>query len=188
MQALSMIVSFIAMLWIVSSYFVKAKSGFLLFQSLGIIFLMISYFCNGAFFAMVGHGIGLARVLIYYAFEKQNKKTPLFFPIFISILSVLAYIVMQGMILQTVVWYDVIYLIALVGYTFVFTIRNLEIMLYTVTIPTALSVLYNVVSGAAVFAVLSYTFELCANLAAIFKYHIWEQPKKRKAGQKKACK
>ena len=43
-QDWALLFSFVAMLLIAVSYFVKNKSGFLLFQSLGIFCLMISYF------------------------------------------------------------------------------------------------------------------------------------------------
>lgn len=171
------IVSFIAMLLIASSYFVKKKSGFLLFQALGMIFLMTSYLLNGAFFAMIGLGIGLARAVTFYIFERKDKRPSIAWPILFSALSVIAYVVINLMILKTAVWYDVLYLIGLILYAFVFWIRNLEVMRYTVTIPTALSILYNVVSGAEVFVVISYSFELCANVAAIIKHHYFDKEK-----------
>ncbi len=176
LQTWSLIVSFIAMLLIASSYFLKTKSGFLLFQSLGMIFLMASYLCDGAYFAMVGLGIGLARSLTFFAFEKKDKKAPIFFPILFSAVSVLAYVVINLVILQTARWVDIIYLTGLILYAFIFSIRSLEIMRYTITIPTALSILYNVLSGATAFVVISYTFELGMNLVAIFKYHILAKP------------
>ena len=44
MENWALLVSFIAMVWIVSSYFMKGKSGFLLCQVIGMVFLMASYF------------------------------------------------------------------------------------------------------------------------------------------------
>ena len=82
------------------------------------------------------------------------------------------YIIVNLIILKNSQWYDVIYLIGLIFYAFIFWMRDLEKMLYLTTIPTTLSILYNVISGAAVFAVASYTFELGANLVGIYKYHI----------------
>ena len=78
-------------------------------------------------------------------------------------------------------WYDILYLIGLVFYAFVFRIRNIETLRYVITIPTALSILYNVVSGAAIFAVISYCFELCANILSILKYHVFGREKKEKS-------
>ena len=39
-------------------------------------------------------------------------------------------------------------------------------------IPTVLSVLFNLLTDAAFFTFLSYLFELGANVASIFKYHV----------------
>ena len=102
----------------------------------------------------------------------------MFWPILFSALSVAAYVVVNLIILKNSRAYDVIYLIALILYAFVFWMRDLEKMLYISTIPTALSVLYNVISGAAVFAVISYTFELGANLLGIYKHHVTKADKK----------
>ena len=173
----SLIVSFFAMLLIAMSYFLKSKSGFLLFQAIGIVFLMTSYLLDGSYFAMIGLGIGLARSLTFYFFEQKDKTPSIFFPILFSALSVAAYIVTNLVILKDAKYYDIIYLIGLILYAFVFWIRNLEFMRYAVTIPTALSILYNVMSGAAAFVIVSYTFELGANLVAIFKYHILNKDK-----------
>ena len=174
----ALIVSFIALIWIAMSYFVKKKSGFLLFQALGIIFLMTSYLLGGQYFAMVGLGIGLARSLTFYFFEQKDKTPSIFFPILFSVLSVMAYIVVNLVILKDAKYYDIIYLIGLILYAFVFWIRDLEKVLYLTTIPTVLSVLYTIISKAAVFAVLSYTFELGANLVAIYKFQTAKKQKK----------
>ena len=42
MENWALLVSFIAMVWIVSSYFMKGKSGFLLCQVIGMVFLMVN--------------------------------------------------------------------------------------------------------------------------------------------------
>lgn len=170
MELLALIFSFIAMSLIAASYFMKGKSGFLMLQAFGIVFLMASYLCTKEFFAMVGLGIGLGRMCVYFLFERKDKKPSVFWPILFSALSMAAYFVVNFVILQTTKWYDVIYLIGLICYAFIFWIRNLEKMLFLTTIPTTLSILYNVVSRAPVFAVISYTFELGANLVVLWKY------------------
>ena len=171
MENWALFVSFIAMVWIVSSYFMKGKSGFLLCQVIGMVFLMASYFFGGAYFAMIGLGIGLARSVTFFLFEKKDKTPSVFWPILFSALSLTAYVVINYIFLKDAKSVDVFYLLGLILYAFVFWIRDLDKMLYLSTIPTALSILYNVLSGAAVFAMVSYTFELGANLVAIYKRH-----------------
>lgn len=171
MENWALLVSFIAMVWIVSSYFMKGKSGFLLCQVIGMVFLMASYFFGEAYFAMIGLGIGMARSVTFFLFEKKDKTPSIFWPILFSALSLTAYVVINFIILKDVKGVDVFYLLGLILYAFVFWIRDLDKMLYLSTIPTALSILYNVLSGAAVFAIVSYTFELGANLVAIYKRH-----------------
>lgn len=172
MENWALFVSFIAMVLIAASYFMKGKSGFFLYQVLGMIFLMTSYLLTQDYFPMIGLGIGMGRSITYFVFEKKDKNPSIFWPILFSVLSVFAYVVINVIILQTANATAIIYLLGLVLYAFVYWIRDLEKMRYLATIPTALCILYNVVSKAPVFTVISYTFELCANVAAIYKYHI----------------
>ena len=176
----SLLASFAAMAWIVSSYFLNSKGKYLLFQSIGIVFLMASYCIDKLYFPMIGLAVGLFRAGIFFAYEKRNKQAPLLLPFIITALSVGAYLIVNVGILKTQNPYDVLYLIGLVLYAFAFRIRNLEVFRYMVTIPTAMCLLYNVVSGAAIFATLSYGFELCANVVAILKYHVFGREIKEK--------
>ena len=73
---------------------------------------------------------------------------------------------------------DVLCLLALVGYAFIFRIRNLKIVRFTMIVPTVLSILFNVFTHAALFATLTYSFELLANIVSIFKYHVFGKKKK----------
>lgn len=176
----SLVASFIAMMLIAGSYFWKNKSGFLILQSSGMVFLMISYCCDGLYFPMIGLTVGLARSLIFYAYEKKDKVAPIAWPYIFTGLSVVAYLIINVGILHTQEWYDSIYLIGLVLYAFVLRIRNIEVLRYVVTLPTAVSILYHILSGAAIFAVISYCFELCANIVAILKYNVFEKKKEEK--------
>ena len=180
----SLLVSFAAMALIAASYFLKSKGGYLLFQSVGMIFLMTSYCIDGLYFPMIGLGVGLARALIFFAYEKQNKESPLIWPFVIAAASITVYLVFNVGILKTQNPYDLLYLAGLILYAFAFRIHNLELFRYVVTIPTVICLLYNVVSGAAIFATLSYGFELGANLLAILKYHVFERRKKEKIYEK----
>ena len=68
----SLLASFVTMALVASSYFLKDKRGYLLFQSVGMIFLMASYCLDGLYFPMIGLSIGLARALIFFAYEKKS--------------------------------------------------------------------------------------------------------------------
>ncbi len=173
----SITVSFVAMLLIAMSYFFKNKSGFLLFQAMGMVFIMTSYLLDGEYFAMIGLGIGLARALVFFGYEKKDKKASVLWSVFFSVLTVAVYFIVNVGILKEAKWRDVVYLIGLVLYAFIFRIRDLELMRYTVTIPTALSILYNVLCRAAPFIIVSYVFELGANILSILKYHVFAKTK-----------
>jgi hypothetical protein len=154
------------------SYFVKKKSGYLILQASGIVFLMTSYLLSKEYFAMIGLGIGLMRTLVFFAYEQKNKNASILWSVLFSALTVAAYFIIDCGILGRAKPIDVIYLVALILYAFIFRIRNLEVMRYTVTIPTVLAVLYNVLCKAALVVIVSYSFELCANIVSILKYHV----------------
>lgn len=169
---LALIASFIAMGFVVASYFVKKKSLYLLFQSLCIAFLVISYFFTVQFFAMIGLGVGLVRVLVFFVYEYKDKRAPLWISCVLAIVTVVAYIIVNLVILKTEQLLDILCVAALVLYAFIFRIRNLKIIRFTMLIPTVLSILFNLLTHAALFATLTYVFELVANLGSIYKYHI----------------
>lgn len=176
----SLLASFVTMALIASSYFLESKGGYLLFQSIGMIFLMTSYCLDKLYFPMIALAVGLARALIFFVYEKKDKEAPIVWPILLAVVSVIAYFIINVQILQTQNAYDMLYLVGLVLYPFAFRIRKLETFRYVVTIPTAICLLYNVVSGAAIFAVLSYGFELGANIVAILKYNVFGRQTKEK--------
>ena len=169
----ALIFSFIAMLLIAVSYFVKTKGGFLVFQGSGIVFLILSYLCNGQYFAMIGLGIGLARCVIFYLYERQEKEAPIAWCYALCALSVAVYGVVNLWILQTFHPADVVYLIGLVLYMFIFRIRNIKTVRFLILIPTALSIAYNVWAASPIFAVISYCFEMLANVVAVLRYHVF---------------
>lgn len=177
-EVLALIASFIAMSFVVCSYFVKKKELYLLFQFLCIIFLILSYFFSVEFFAMVGLIIALIRTLTFYLYEKKGKLAPLIWPIIFATLSLASYFIINLWILKAVKPIDILFLIGLIMYAFIFRIRDLKIVRFTMLCPTTLSVLYNVLSHAPIFAVLSYTFELIANVVSIIKYHVLKPKQK----------
>ena len=175
---LALIASFIAMALVVAAYFVKKKAGYLLCQLLCIIFLIISYFFTVQFFAMIGIAIGLFRTVTFFIYENKEKKAPLIWPFIFSGLTILSYFIVNLWILKTAQLLDILYVAALVMYAFIFRIRNLKIVRFTMLIPTVLSILFNIFTHAAIFATLTYVFELCANLVSIFRYHVFNKKEK----------
>lgn len=171
-----------ATLLVAFSYLVKRKSLYLVFQSLGMVFLMLSYGLTGEYFAMIGLGIGLARALTYFVFECRNQNASVFFPFLFSILSVAAYCIVNLGILKTAKIEDIVYLLGLVGYAFVFWIRDLKTVRYLATVPTALSILYGVLIRALPFVIASYSFELAATLVSIAKYDLFKKKTDRRVG------
>ena len=67
---------------------------------------------------------------------------------------------------------DILCLISLIAYAFIFRIRNLKAVRFLMIIPTVLSILYNVLASSPIFATLVYVIELSANVVSIFKYHV----------------
>ena len=177
-KVLALLASFIAMNFVVTSYFVKKKSLYLLFQALCIIFLVISYFFTVQFFAMIGLAVGLLRTLVFFAYEKKEKQAPILVAFLLSALTVASYFAVNYGILKQADSLDVILLIALILYPFIFRIRDLKTVRFTMPVPTALCILYNTLSGAALFASLTYLFELTANVVSVYKYYILPKEKK----------
>ena len=171
----ALIASFIAMVFVVMAYFVKNKAHYLLFQLLCILFLVISYFFTLQFFAMIGLAIGIFRTVTFYLYEKKEKVAPIFWSFIFSIFTIISYLVVNLRVLKTAQPLDVLCLLSLVMYAFIFRIRNLKIVRFTMLIPLFLSVLFNVLTEAAIFAALSYAFEFCANVVSIFKYHVFNK-------------
>ena len=171
----ALVFSFIAMLLIAFSYFLGSKGGFLILQGSGIVFLMLSYLCDEKYFAMIGLGIGLVRCVVFYLYERKGKEASILWCFGLCFVSFLLYGIVNLVILQAFHPADIIYLIGLVLYMFIFRIRNIKIVRFTILIPTALSIVYNLWVSAAIFVVVSYCFELLANMTAILKYHVWKK-------------
>lgn len=167
--SLAFIVGFIAMTLIASSYFLPKKSLFLGLQACGLGFLVLSYFFTGEYFAMIGIGVGLARTLTFYRYESKEKNAPTALSYLFSFLTVCAYFIVNLGVLGTAKPLDCIYLVALVVYAFIYRIRDLQTVRLLSLIPTALCVIYNIWNDGVVFVVVSYAFELCANLFSLWK-------------------
>ena len=181
---LALIASFITMAFIVISYFVRRKTLYLLYQMLGLAFLVVSYFFTMQFFAMVGLGIAILRVLTYYFLERKGKNTPLYLAVIFTAMSVVAYLVVNLWILKDAQPIDILFLIATAFYAFIFRMRNLKAVRFWVLLPAGLSIMYNAVSSAAIFALLTYIFEFSADVVSIFKYHIIGERKSKSKNNK----
>lgn len=171
-KILADITSYIAMALVVFSYFTRKKERFLLFQSLCIVFLIISYFFNVQFFAMVGLAVGLMRALVYFGYEKKGRLAPAYWPFLLSGLTLASYFIVNYGILETADPLDILCLVGLVCYAFIFRVRNLTLVRFLMLIPTLLSVLFNILTDAAPGASLTYIFELSANVVSILRYHV----------------
>ena len=122
---LSFIAGLVAMVFIVTSYFLNQKKLYLLFQGIGIVFLILSYFFIGKFFAMLGLFVGLLRCIVYFLYEEKNRKIPLFFAFCFSIMTLACYFIVNVGIQKSADITDILYLSALIGYAFTFRIGDL---------------------------------------------------------------
>ena len=169
---LSLIASFIAMVCVVLAYFVKRKIYYLLWELLCIIFLVVSYFFDLQFFAMIGVGVALLRTLTFFLFERCGQKAPIYWSFIFAGLTTISFFIVNFVVTKTGRPIDILCLISLIMYAFIFRIRNLKAVRFLMIIPTILSVLYNVLASSPIFATLVYVFELSANVVSIFKYHV----------------
>ena len=168
---LAFIASFIGMAFVIAAYLVKKKSLYLACQSLCLVFLIISYFFEVNFFGMIGLGIGLARTLTFFAYEQKDKNASIFWSFLFAFLTSCNFFV-NMFILKTGQALDVLCLLALIAYAFIFRIRSLKMVRFTMLFPTVLSIVYNIAIGAAIFTTLTYVFELVVNCVSIVRYHI----------------
>lgn len=177
-RVLALIASFFAMIFVAISYFVRKKERYLLFQFLCIVFLITSYFFTKQFFAMVGLVIGLGRTLTFFLYEKKGSRAPIFWAFLFSGLSLASYLIINLGIMKSAQPLDLLFLVGLIGYAFIFRIRSLKAVRFLMLAPTVLSVLFNILTHAALFATLSYSIELGANVVSIFKYHVFTKKEK----------
>ena len=174
---LSLVMTFIALVCVVSSYFVKKKSTYLLFQWFCCIFLIAGYFFSEQFFAMVGLGIGLVRSSVFLIYERKDKVASVWWAVGLSTATVASYFIVNLWILGDAQPLDILCVIALASFAFIFRIRNLKLVRFLMLPPTVCSILFNLLTHAALFATLTYVFELGANIVSIFKYHVFGNKK-----------
>lgn len=168
---ISLVASFIAMVCVSTAYFMRKKTYYLLCQLLCILFLSVSYFFTLQFFAMIGLAVGFFRAITFFIYENKGKQASIYWSLLFSALTIASYWIVNFQILKTAQSLDILCLSALILYAFIFRIRNLKIVRLAMIVPTMLSILFNILTHAAFFVVLTYLFELVANLVAIVKYH-----------------
>ena len=169
MPELSFVMSTTALALYCLSYFFNSKRNYLIFQLSGNVFLSLSYMLIGSFFTMVAVIIGIARGLICYLYEKNDKRVPVFWIVSLCIASILSYIIINTVILSQASIWDFLYLFASCMYAISFAIRNLRVMRYVVLIPHASAVAYNLLIKAPISSAISYGIELVVTIAAIIK-------------------
>jgi len=183
-KALALASSFIAMSLIVISYFVRKKEKYLLFQLLGILFLIASYFFSVDWLAMIGMIVGACRTVTFFLYERKGDKASILWAFLFSFLSLASFFIINAKTGAGVKVEDILLLISLIGYAFIFRVRSLKVVRFTMFVPLSLSVLYNILAAAPLFTVLSYSFELGANIVSVFKYHVFGKKEKTPSAAK----
>lgn len=176
MNILSYIMSTIALTLFCVSYFFNSKKKYLILQLNGNLFFSFSYLFMGAYFTMVSVIVGIARGLICYVYEKNNKKVPVYVIIGLCLATVSSYIIINYVILSgaSSQW-DILYMIASCMYAVTFAIRNIKLMRYLVLIPHTSAIFYNLLVKAPISSAISYLIEFTITVVAIIKFHIQEK-------------
>ena len=112
----------------------------------------------------------LSRTITYFCFEKKDKTIPAWIVVINCVVLFLNYVVVNICILKTANITDILLAISFCLYAIVFSFRNLQTVRYAITIPLALTVLYNILINAPIFTVISYSFELVVAIATIIYY------------------
>ena len=165
------------MLCAMSSYFFKNKTLFLFTQGGAILFLALSQLFVENYFAMISYFISIVRVITYTIFEKREKSPPVWVMSIFAVLTVAAFIVLN---VSTFKGLDVVFMFATVCYAYTFGIKNMQLLRYMFIVPTALCLIYFILDGAVVFVIISYAFELAANIVALAVYYAREHTFKKR--------
>ena len=173
----SYIASFIAMMLAGGSYFLKKKSFYLIFQFGALLFLVLSYFFSGSYVPMIGLIIALLRTFIFYLYERKDKTAPLYIAFILSTMTLIGCLTINKLSNKQFKPIDTLYIISAICYIFVFKVRNLKIVRFTILIPLTLSIIYNSIAFTTPFIIVSYSFETIASIVSIFKYYVFNKEK-----------
>ena len=180
MKALSFIMSAIALLLYCGSYFFNNKKKYLILQLTGNVFLSCSYLFMGAYFTMVSVVVGIARGLICYTYEKNNKNVPIYMIVCLCLATVSSYILINYVILSgTASNWDFLYMFASCMYAITFAIRDIRFMRYLILIPHLSAILYNLLVKAPISSAASYAIEFVITVVAIMKFGIQKKIRNR---------
>ncbi len=175
---LSIAFSFLALLMYSGSYLFKKKSVYLIFQGLGGLSLVFSYFFASNFFAMISLFIGLLRTTVYFLFECKNRKVPVYIVVILCVATLGNYYVLNFIFGQESNPLDLILALAFVLYAIIFSIRNLQLVRITIIVPLSLTILYNVLINAPIFTPISYSVELIVTVITLIYYYFYDKKKK----------
>ena len=180
MKTLSFIMSAIALALYCGSYFFNSKKKYLILQLTGNVFLSCSYLFMGAYFTMVSVVVGIARGLICYTYEKNNKRVPIYMIAGLCLVTVSSYILINYVILSgTASSWDILYMFASCMYAITFAIRDIKLMRYLILIPHSSAIFYNLLVKAPISSALSYGIEFAITVVAIIKFSIQEKIQKQ---------
>ena len=164
-----------AVILVVISYFANNQSKYLLFQALNMGSLAISYLFSCEYFAMIGISVSMARTITFFLISQKGKSAPLILSFFFAFLNLLAYVIVNLLILKTTQPIAILYVIALVTYSFIFRIKNMKKVRFLMLFPLTLTIMFNLFSNASIFAAISYVIELIADVIAIIKNNLKKQ-------------
>lgn len=185
-ETISTIIGFVAMLFAMSSYFVKNKSLFFIAQAGAILALAFSCLFLVQYYAVASYFLALLRVGVFYLYEWKGKKVPSITVALFAFLYIVFYFIINVAILNQFNKLDVILLIANMLFTVAFSIRNLMLLRYVFLIPLTMTLIYFcLMPGSSLFVKISYAFEILASSVAIvinsrFIYHLIENKKGKK--------
>lgn len=166
------ICSFMTLLFVSVSYFFKKKSTYLILQASSVVCMVLCYVFISNYIGVLSLCLGLVRVSIYYILEQKNKKAPVWVVMVFCGLTVLNYFLINALVQNGTTAYDWILVASMCLYAIVFSIRNLNVLRYLVTIPLALSTIYNWLIDAPIFSTLSYLLELVVAIVSIIYFAV----------------
>ncbi|MBO5039966.1 MAG: YgjV family protein [Clostridia bacterium] len=181
MDVLSFIASTVALCLYSASYFFNTKRNYLILQLSGNVFLSLSYLLMGSYFTMVSVAIGIARGLLCYAYEKRDKKVPIYVILGLCLATISSYVIINFVILSDSSPWDFLYLMSSCAYAVTFAMRNIRVMRYAVLVPNALAVAYNLLIKAPISSAISYGVEFAVTVVAIIKCEIKLARERKKA-------
>ena len=165
MNILAQVIGFIALIFIVLSYQAVDKKKFLLIQIFANIFFGLQYLVLSAFSAFASSMISLFRTIIFFKFEKDNKKANIFVLGFFEILIfVFGMITFDGVI-------SLVPICIAAAYTYGTWQKNLKITYLIGVVASFLWIFYNFYVGAYV-SIIGSLFELFSSFIGLIRLNI----------------